>query len=166
MSFACSNNGCWANAHVYGGRCDDCFEAYLSQRLEDLSTELREEHKPAFSREHRCSGGFDFYRGCYVCDESDHPHCPSHRLAQALREEPDKMNREGILIEIKNCETMLTSEREEEEHAATRLSLEQLRRQLARMCEKCGEQRSVVLTCGITVCRDCVSIPLLSIGRN
>lgn len=102
--FFCCETECDGEAHVYGGRCDGCFEAELEY--------LRELHNPtrcdncherincsidsdalysashvfchrscyeAWLAKHKCSGEFDFHRGCYVCDDNDDPRCPSYR---------------------------------------------------------------------------------------
>jgi len=140
--YFCRETDCEYEAHVYGGRCDDCFEAYIVR--------LREEHNPT---SHKCSGEFDFYRGIYVCDDNDDPRCPSHHLARSLHTE--MMTREDILIEIKYRESMLAWDRGEIDHAAVRFGIERLRRQLAQMCEDCGNQLSVVRAGEQTVCHPC-----------
>ena len=105
-TFFCIEDTCSENAHVFGGRCDGCFEAEI--------TYLRELHNPtrcdycherincgidsnalyssmnafcgescaegyAAANEHTCSGEFDYDRGCYVCDDNDDLYCPSYR---------------------------------------------------------------------------------------
>lgn len=137
--YFCCETDCEREAHVYGGRCDDCFEAYIIQ--------LREEHNPT---SHKCSGEFDFHRGAYVCDDTDDPRCPSHHLARSKM-----MTREDILIEIQYRESMLAWDRGEIDHAAVRFGIERLRRQLAQMCEDCGNQLSVMRAGEQTVCPPC-----------
>lgn len=69
-AFFCCEPECNATAHVSGGRCDECFEMYI--------TKLREAHNPSLYQ-HKCSGEMDYDNGCYVCDDRDDPRCPSYR---------------------------------------------------------------------------------------
>lgn len=60
--FFCSEIHCSAEAHVYGGRCDDCFELYIES--------LRAKHV--------CNGDMDYERGHKICDYREDPCCPQH----------------------------------------------------------------------------------------
>ena len=142
--FFCCEMKCEETAHVYGGRCDYCFEAYI--------VTLREKHNPA---SHKCSGRVDYDFGCYVCDDNDDPRCPSHHLARALHKEC--ATREEILNEIEYLENLFTLDRDDEDHAATRLSIKRLRRKLAQMCEDCGNQLSYCRDSGQILCPPCAS---------
>ena len=63
ITFFCIEEACSAKAHVYGGRCDDCFEEFIKK--------LRSEHNP-----HRCSVDFNHELGHVICDFRDDLHQP------------------------------------------------------------------------------------------
>lgn len=78
-------------------------------------------------RWHSCSGEIDYERGIKICDE---PFCA-------------QMTLEDVIIEIKNCKTMLTWDRPYEQHVLTQQSLERLRKQQMRfgkLCADCGKK--------------------------
>lgn len=72
-TFFCCELFCDAEAHVFGGRCDPCFEEHL--------VKLRNKHNPP--RFHSCRGQFDYDLDCYVCDDRDDPLCPFNRSQEA-----------------------------------------------------------------------------------
>lgn len=111
-TFYCIEDTCSENAHVFGGRCDGCFEAEI--------TYLRELHNPtrcdycherincgidsdalyssmhafcgescaegyAVANEHTCSGEFDYDRGYCVCDDNDDLYCPSNKPTEQAK---------------------------------------------------------------------------------
>jgi len=69
QTFFCTD--CSAEAHIYGGRCDDCFERWVVY--------LRKKNNPYAKEPHCCSGEFDYDRGYYVCDEADDPNCSQYK---------------------------------------------------------------------------------------
>jgi hypothetical protein len=80
-TYFCCEDECGEAAHVSGGRCDECFEAYIE--------ELRRGHNPelaAYEDEpHQCHGEWvdDGWHDYRVCDDCDSPRCPQYRPAAA-----------------------------------------------------------------------------------
>lgn len=86
-TFFCCELECSAEAHVFGGRCDDCFEAYITQLRKDhnplrcewccarsLTLELSNSGRFCSKRceadyieDHACDGIWDDVLECYNC---------------------------------------------------------------------------------------------------
>jgi hypothetical protein len=155
--YFCCETECDAEAHVYGGRCDGCFEAEI--------TYLRELHNPTrcdycherincgidsnalycetvvfcgkwceagWLNEHKCSGEFDYDHGCYVCDDRDDPRCPSYR----------PQTRAYLINEIQRIESMLEVDRSAKSRACYYETLQRLYEQMAASSD--GRRNSVV----------------------
>jgi len=111
-TFFCIEDTCSENAHVFGGRCDGCFEAEI-EYLRELHNPTRCDHCHerincgidsdalyssmhafcgescaegyAVANEHTCSGEFDYDLGYRVCDDHDDPLCPSYRPKKQVK---------------------------------------------------------------------------------